>query len=223
MTKTLKDYFKEFEEKVVGIKTISKGLEGVKIGFRLQNDSARLSISNNFSLIQRFIKAQHLENQRDLWLKTIDLLNASKAFNDEVKEERREELLLDCFAELEKLNNTLHTQKTTTVEGNAEKFEESKKKGTGKVKPSVKPFNWLGTQTQLVYLIEQLIEHKFLSPISQTEKHRLTAQHFTVEGKSLNTKNLAKTRYNRFDTKKGKPKRGEEIEQIISAVKKQNP
>jgi hypothetical protein len=206
MTKTLKDYFKEFEDKVVGIETISKGLEGVKIGFRLQNDSARLSISNNFSLIQRFIKAQPLENQRELWLTTIDLLNASKAFNDEIKEERREELLVDCFKELENLNNTilqLQTQKTTT-------------------KPDEK-FNWQGEQAQLVYLIQQLYEHGFLSPILQPDKHRLTAQHFTVKGESLNQNNLANTKRNNLNNKSGKPKGFEKIDQIISAAKNQNP
>jgi hypothetical protein len=61
----------------------------------------------NFSLVKRFIKAQPLENQRDLWDTTIDLLNASKAFNNEKKEEIREELLVDCFKELENLNNTI--------------------------------------------------------------------------------------------------------------------
>ena len=206
MTKKLEDYFKEFEDKVVGIETISKGLEGVKIGFRLQNDSARLSISNNFSLIQRFIKAQPLENQRELWLTTIDLLNASKAFNDEIKEERREELLVDCFKELENLNNAilqLQTQKTTT-------------------KPDEK-FNWQGEQAQLVYLIQQLYEHGFLSPILQPDKHRLTAQHFTVKGESLNQNNLANTKRNNLNNKSGKPKGFEKIDQIISAAKNQNP
>jgi hypothetical protein len=218
--KTLEDYFKKFEDKVAGIEGIIE--KEVRDGRVVITYSPGPSIFDNFNLVKKFINAQYLENQRDLWHTTVNLLNDSNAFNDEVKEKIREELLMYCFAELENLNNTilqLHTQKTTTVEGNASKFEESKKKGTGKVKP----FNWQGTQTQLVYLIEQLIEHKFLSPISQTEKHRLTAQHFTVEGKSLNTKNLANARYNNLNTKKGKPKRGEEIDQIISAVKKQNP
>ena len=207
MTKTLKDYFKEFEDKVVGIETISKGLEGVKIGFRLQNDSARLSISNNFSLIQRFIKAQPLENQRELWLTTIDLLNASKAFNDEIKEERREELLVDCFKELENLNNIilqLQTQKSTTN------------------KPDAK-FNWQGTQAQLVFLIEQLYEHGFLSPITQSEKFSLLSQHFTVKGESLNPKTLAQIKQNSLTRKSGKPKDVERIEQIVSDTKQQKP
>ena len=200
MTKTLKDYFKEFEEKVVGIERI---IEEVRDNRVVMTYSTSPDTFKKFSLVKGFIKAQHLENQRDLWNETVDLLNASKVFNDEVKEKMRERLLVYCFAELENLNNTilqLQTQKTTT-------------------KPDEK-FNWQGTQTQLVFLIEQLIEHKFLSPISQTEKHRLTAQHFTVEGKSLNTKNLANARYNNLNTKKGKPKEFEKIEQIISAVKK---
>ena len=207
MTKTIKDYFKEFEDKVVeGIIKEVMIVEGVvKI-----SDSIRLTIVKNFSLVKRFIKAQPLENQRDLWNTTVDLLNASKAFNDEIKEEIREDLLADCFKELENLNYTIlqsHTQKNT-VKGNAKKAN----------KPDAK-FNWQGTQAQLVYLIEQLYEQGFLSPIIQPEKHRLTAQHFTVNGKNLNRKNLAQARDNNLKTKKGKPKRGEEIEQIISKIK----
>jgi len=206
MTKTLKDYFKEFEEKVVGIDGFIEIKED-KDGIRTFEYSPRPIIFKSFSLVRRFIKAQYnLENQRDLWLTTIDLLNASKAFNEGIKGEIREELLMDCFAELEKLNNAilqLQTQKNTT-------------------KPDEK-FNWQGEQAQLVYLIQQLYEHGFLSPILQPDKHRLTAQHFTVKGESLNQNNLANTKRNNLNNKSGKPKGFEKIDQIISAAKNQNP
>jgi hypothetical protein len=104
-----------------------------------------------------------------------------------------------------------------------EEFEESEKKGTGKVKPSVKPFNWQGTQGQLVFLIEQLYEQGFLSPISQTEKHSLTAQHFTVKGESLNPRTLAQIRQNSLNSRGGKPKGVEEIEKALAEMKKQSP
>jgi len=227
MTKTLKDYFKEFEDEVVGVKGIIE--EITEDGLVVTNfDSARPIIFKSFSLIKRFIKAQPLENQRDLWLTTVDLLNASKAFNHEIKEEIRKELLVDCFKELEKLNNTIlqsHTQKNT-VKGNAKKANKPDTTVKGNAKKANKPdakFNWQGTQAQLVYLIEQLYKQGFLSPISQAEKHRLTAQHFTVKGESLNPRNLAKAKQSYLNNKGGKPKRGEEIEQIVSAAKKQNP
>jgi hypothetical protein len=121
--KTLKNYFKQFEEKVVGIEGII-GEDIIEDGI-VVHYSPRPIIFKSFNLVRRFIKAQHFENQRDLWLKTIDLLNASKAFNDEIKGEIREDLLVDCFKELENLNNII-------FEGNAEKFEESKKKRNGK-------------------------------------------------------------------------------------------
>jgi hypothetical protein len=251
MTMTLKDIFKKFEDEVVRLMVRNKEYIAANngLGWNVDfTDLTRLSAVRNFSLVKSFIKAQPLENQRDLWNTTVDLLNDSVVIDMEI----REELLVDCFKELENLNNTilqLHTQKNTTVEGNSEKankpdttvegnsekIEESEKKGTGKkgtgkkgtekkgtgkVKPSVKPFNWQGEQTQLVYLIEQLYEHGFLSPISQAEKHRLTAQHFTVKGKSLNQKNLAKTKQSYLNNKGGKPKRGEEIKQIISDAEK---
>jgi len=208
MTKTLKDYFKEFEDKVAGI----EGNKGLWPGVNL-----RYHICKSFSLIKRFIQTQPLENQRDLWVTIINLLNDSKAFNNEEKEEIRGELLESVSIELEDLNKymirlQLHTQKTTTVKGNAKKAN----------KPDAK-FNWQGTQAQLVYLIEQLYKQGFLSPISQAEKHRLTAQHFTVKGESLNPRNLAKAKQSYLNNKGGKPKRGEEIEQIVSAAKKQNP
>ena len=200
MTKKLEDYFKEFECKVVGIVEMIDGVE-------VMSYSARPIIFKSFNLVKGFIKTQqNLENQRDLWLKTIDLLNASKAFNSEIKEEIREDLLVDCFKELENLNNIilqLQTQKTTTN------------------KPDEK-FNWQGKQAQLVYLIEQLYEQGFLSPILQPDKHRLTAQHFTVKGESLNRENLANTKRNNLNNKSGKPKDFQKIDQIISAVNKQN-
>jgi len=203
MTKTLKDYFKEFEHKVAGIEEIIEGEYGRIRAF----DSTKHSIFKNFSLVKGFIKAQYnLENQRDLWHTAIDLLNDSKAFNSEIKEEVRERLLVYCFAELENLNNTilqLQTQKNKT-------------------KPDEK-FNWQGTQAQLVFLIEQLYEHGFLSPITQSEKFSLLSQHFTVKGESLNPKTLAQIKQNSLTRKGGKPKDVERIEQIVSDTKKQKP
>ena len=204
MTKTLKHYFKEFEEKVAG----NPGIREEMIDYGLvRTIDFRPDIFKNFDLVKGFIKAQqNLENQRDLWLKTIDLLNASKAFNSEIKEEVRERLLVYCFAELENLNNTilqLQTQKTKT-------------------KPDAK-FNWQGTQAQLVFLIEQLYEHGFLSPITQSEKFSLLSQHFTVKGESLNPKTLAQIKQNSLTRKSGKPKDVERIEQIVSDTKKQKP
>jgi hypothetical protein len=217
MTKTLKDYFKEFEDKVAI-------LPGVW-SFVPTEDM----IHKDFDIVKRFIKAQHLENQRDLWDTTVNLLNASKAFNGILKERIREDLLVDCFKELENLNNTIlqsHAQKTTTVEGNSEKANKPDTTVKGNAEKANKPdekFNWQGTQAELVYLIEKLYDHGFLSPIIQPDKHRLTAQHFTVKGESLNPGNLAQAKQNNLSNRDGKPKRGEEIEQIISAAKKQNP
>jgi len=202
MTKTLKDYFKEFEEKVVG----NPGIREEMIDYGLvRTIDFRPIIFNNFSVVKGFVKAQPLENQRELWLKTIDLLNASKAFDNE-KEEIREDLLVYCFKELENLNNAilqLQTQKNKT-------------------KPDAK-FNWQGTQAQLVFLIEQLYEHGFLSPITQSEKFSLLSQHFTVKGESLNPKTLAQIKQNSLTRKGGKPKDVERIEQIVSDTKKQKP
>jgi len=227
MTKTLKDYFKELEDNVVDLEKKIVASNALTWNVDFTDLTRRIAVSD-FSLVKGFIKAQPLENQRDLWLTIIDLLKDSKVFDDMFKEGIRKELLLDCFKELENLNYTIlqsHTQKNT-VKGNAKKANKPDTTVKGNAKKANKPdakFNWQGTQAQLVYLIEQLYKQGFLSPISQAEKHRLTAQHFTVKGESLNPRNLAKAKQSYLNNKGGKPKRGEEIEQIVSAAKKQNP
>jgi len=225
MTKTLKDYFKELEDNVVDLEKKIVASNALTWNVDFTDLTRRIAVSD-FSLVKGFIKAQPLENQRDLWLTIIDLLKDSKVFDDMFKEGIRKELLLDCFKELENLNYTIlqsHTQKNT-VKGNAKKANKPDTTVKGNAKKANKPdakFNWQGTQAQLVFLIEQLYEQGFLSPISQTEKHRLTAQHFTVKGETLNPKTLAQIRQNSLNRKGGKPKKVEKIEQIISAAKKQ--
>ena len=227
--KTIKDYFNKLEQKVVGIEGIIE--KEVRDNRVVSTYSPRDSIVTYFGVIKRFIRAQqNLENQRDLWNETVNFLNASKAFNNETKEEIRKELLTDCSEQLRKLNKKiirlqLHTQKTTTVEGNAEKANKPDTTVEGNAEKASKPdekFNWQGKQAQLVYLIEQLYEKGFLSPILQPDKHKLTAQHFTVKGESLNRENLAQAKQNNLKNKSGKPRKGEKIDQIISDVNKQN-
>jgi len=225
--KTIKDIFKKFEDEVVRIMVMNKEYIAANNGLKWNVDLfeiRRIGTVRSFSLVKIFIKAQPLENQRDLWNTTLSLLNDSVVLDREIIDE----LLLDCFKELENLNNTilqLHTQKTTTVEGNAEKANKPDTTVEGNAEKANKPdekFNWQGEQAQLVYLIQQLYEHGFLSPILQPDKHRLTAQHFTVKGKSLNRENLANTKRNNLNNKSGKPRDGEKIDQIISDVNKQN-
>jgi len=230
MTMTLKDIFKKFEDEVGRVmykayiaakEYMDKGLAG----YVDLSEIHRIGAVRNFNLVKGFIKAQNLENQRDLWNTTVDLLNDSVVLDMEIIEE----LIVDCFRELENLNNTilqLHTQKTTTDEGNSEKANKPDTTVKGDAKKANKPdakFNWQGTQAQLVFLIEQLYEQGFLSSITQPDKFSLLSQHFTVKGESLNPKTLAQIRQNNLNTKKGKPKGVEEIEKILAEMKKQNP
>jgi hypothetical protein len=234
MTKTLKDYFKELEDKVVSLEERIVASNALTWNVDFTDLTRRIAVSD-FSLVKGFIKAQPLENQRDLWLTIIDLLKDSKVFDDMFKEGIRKELLLDCIKELENLNYTilqLHTQKNT-VKGNAKKANKPDTTAKGNAKKANKPdakFNWQGKQTQLVYLIELLYEHGFLSPISQAEKHRLTAQHFTVNGKNLNQKTLPRQSKTTSTTKAASPKEVRKSSKSfqppkikIQAKPKQNP
>ena len=76
----------------------------------------------------------------------------------------------------------------------------------------VEKINWMGTQTQLAYLVRLLIEKRFLE---HGEHWKMIEEHFLVKGKSLNHKQLAQTFQNL--PVKG-PKKAQILDSILSQV-----
>ena len=98
--------------------------------------------------------------------------------------------------------------------------DESTQEGqyTGKTEPE--KINWKGSQTQLAYLVQILLENGF---IEHGDHWKMCAEHFLVKGKPINNKKLAVAMGNMQEfNKDGKPKKGEILESIVSDISSLN-
>ena len=93
--------------------------------------------------------------------------------------------------------------------------DESTQEGwyTGKTEPE--KINWKGSQTQLAYLVQILLENGF---IEHGDHWKMCAEHFLVKGKPINNKKLAAAIGNVAINKEGKPKKAEILESIVSDI-----
>ena len=94
--------------------------------------------------------------------------------------------------------------------------DESTQEGqyTGKTEPE--KINWKGSQTQLAYLVQILLENGF---IEHGDHWKMCAEHFLVKGKPINNKKLAVAMGNVQEfNKDGKPKKAETLESIVKEI-----
>ena len=93
--------------------------------------------------------------------------------------------------------------------------DESTQEGwyTGKTEPE--KINWKGSQTQLAYLVQILLENGL---IEHGDHWKMCAEHFLVKGKPINNKKLAAAIGNVAINKDGKPKKAEILESIVSDI-----
>ena len=91
---------------------------------------------------------------------------------------------------------------------------ESKGQYTGKTEPE--KINWKGSQTQLAYLVQILLENGF---IEHGDHWKMCAEHFLWQGKPIDNKKLAAAIGNVASfNKDGKPKKAEILESIVSDI-----
>ena len=94
--------------------------------------------------------------------------------------------------------------------------DESTQEGqyTGKTEPE--KINWKGSQTQLAYVVQILIENGF---IEHGDHWKMCAEHFLWQGKPIDNKKLAAAIGNVASfNKDGKPKKAEILESIVSDI-----
>ena len=85
---------------------------------------------------------------------------------------------------------------------------------TGKTEPE--KINWKGSQTQLAYLVQILLENGF---IEHGDHWKMCAEHFLWQGKPIDNKKLAAAIGNVASfNKDGKPKKAEILESIVSDI-----
>jgi hypothetical protein len=79
------------------------------------------------------------------------------------------------------------------------------------------PIKWLGTPGQLVFLFDELKAKGFL-PISMNLQAEIKKHFINVDGKPYN--NLKSPKQNYLESKTGKPKKADEIENVIKSASK---
>ena len=85
---------------------------------------------------------------------------------------------------------------------------------TGKTEPE--KINWMGTQTQLAYLVRLLIEKRFLE---HGEHWKMIADHYTVKGKQIGNQQIATAIGNVENyNKESKPIKAETLESIVKEI-----
>ena len=86
---------------------------------------------------------------------------------------------------------------------------------TGEI-TQVEKINWMGTQTQLAYLVRLLIEKRFLE---HGEHWKMIADHYTVKGKQIGNQQIATAIGNVVNfNKEGKPIKAETLESIVKEI-----
>ena len=92
---------------------------------------------------------------------------------------------------------------------------ESTQEGQNTGKP-VEKINWIGTQTQLAYLVRLFIEKRFLE---HGEHWKMIADHYTVKGKQIGNQQIATAIGNVENyNKEGKPIKAETLESIVKEI-----
>ena len=80
----------------------------------------------------------------------------------------------------------------------------------------VEKINWMGTQTQLAYLVRLLIEKRFLE---HGEHWKMIADHYTVKGKQIGNQQIATAIGNVENyNKEAKPIKAETLESIVKEI-----
>ena len=185
----------------------------------------------DFGLIQKheaFIKERWLPISVEFMLqegpeKKISFLKEAQRQASKEIQNIEEKSVFIGFLEIEILNmqNKLSKNGSTKAQMPVQRNEtlntdESTQEGqyTGKTEPE--KINWKGSQTQLAYLVQILLENGF---IEHGDHWKMCAEHFLWQGKPIDNKKLAAAIGNVASfNKDGKPKKAEILESIVSDI-----
>ena len=177
---------------------------------------------------ETFIKERWLPISVDLMLqedpeKKISFLKEAKRQASKEIQNIEEKSAFIEFLEIKILNmqNKLSKNGSTKAQMPVQRNEtlntdESTQEGqyTGKTEPE--KINWKGSQTQLAYLVQILLENGF---IEHGDHWKMCAEHFLWQGKPIDNKKLAAAIGNVASfNKDGKPKKAEILESIVSDI-----
>ena len=183
----------------------------------------------DFGLIQKheaFIKERWLPISVEFMLqegpeKKISFLKeAQRQASKEIQNiEEKSAFMMSLEIEIHNIQNELSKNGSTKAQMPVQRNEtlntdESTQEGqyTGKTEPE--KINWKGSQTQLAYLVQILLENGL---IEHGDHWKMCAEHFLWQGKPIDNKKLAAAIGNVAGfNKDGKPKKAEILESIVS-------
>ena len=148
------------------------------------------------------------------------LKEAQRQASEEIQNiEEKSAFMMSLEIEIHNIQNELSKNGSTKAQMPVQRNEtlntdESTQEGqyTGKTEPE--KINWKGSQTQLAYLVQILLENGF---IEHGDHWKMCAEHFLWQGKPIDNKKLAAAIGNVASfNKDGKPKKAEILESIVS-------
>ena len=162
-------------------------------------------------------------NVQDGTLEIISILEKEKQAYKEIHDPEEKQAAVRIYNQTEKLaylefidREIEHHRELLNWPSSTSQTAQSNETQTTGESTQVEKINWMGTQTQLAYLVRLLIEKRFLE---HGEHWKMIADHYTVKGKQIGNQQIATAIGNVENyNKEGKPIKAETLESIVKEI-----
>jgi hypothetical protein len=162
-------------------------------------------------------------NVQDGTLEIISILEKEKQAYKEIHDSEEKQAAVRIYNQTEKLaylefidrEIERHRELLNWPSSTSQTAQGNEPQTTGEI-TQVEKINWMGTQTQLAYLVRLLIEKRFLE---HGEHWKMIADHYTVKGKQIGNQQIATAIGNVVNyNKESKPIKAETLESIVKEI-----
>ena len=162
-------------------------------------------------------------NVQDGTLEIISILEKEKQAYKEIHDPEEKQAAVRIYNQTEKLaylefidREIEHHRELLNWPSSTSQTAQGNEPQTTGESTQVEKINWMGTQTQLAYLVRLLIEKRFLE---HGEHWKMIADHYTVKGKQIGNQQIATAIGNVENyNKEGKPIKAETLESIVKEI-----
>ena len=163
------------------------------------------------------------QNVQEGTLEIISILEKEKQAYKEIHDQEEKQAAVRIYNQTEKLaylefidrEIERHRELLNWPSSTSQTAQGNEPQTTGE-STQVEKINWMGTQTQLAYLVRLLIEKRFLE---HGEHWKMVADHYTVKGKQIGNQQIATAIGNVENyNKESKPIKAETLESIVKEI-----
>ena len=163
------------------------------------------------------------QNVQEGTLEIISILEKEKQAYKEIHDQEEKQAAVRIYNQTEKLaylefidrEIERHRELLNWPSSTSQTAQGNEPQTTGEI-TQVEKINWMGTQTQLAYLVRLLIEKRFLE---HGEHWKMIADHYTVKGKQIGNQQIATAIGNVVNyNKESKPIKAETLESIVKEI-----